>query len=99
MQSITGMDWLKKQIKELEVTNSDFKDKIDVMLNIEPSVFNEFYPWTPLKLILLNYSLNVCTKIVSKIIEEKSYIFNEMHYVDLFAWSCINKIKNSKDDF
>lgn len=93
------MEWLKKWIKELEVTNSRFKDKIEEIAKIKPETYNEFREWTPLKLILLNYALNVCTPIIHKIIEKQKYIFNEMHYIDLFAGSGINKIKDSKDDF
>lgn len=99
MEKVTGMDWLMKQIQDLEVTNSKFKEIIEKIRNIEPNIFNEFQHWTPLKLILLNYSLYVCTTIISKIIRSQNYIFKEMYYIDLFAGSGINKIKDSKDDF
>lgn len=92
MQSLTRMEWLKKQIKELEITNSEFKDQIEKMSEIAPEVYNEFQAWTPLKLILLNYSLDVCTKIVNK-----AFIFKNKYFIDLFAGSGINKIKDSED--
>ena len=93
MQHITGMEWLKKWIKELEVTSSKFKDQIEQITKIKPEVYNEFREWTPLKLILLNYALNVCTTIIKNM-----PFFEGMYYVDLFAGSGINKIKD-KDDF
>ena len=92
MQSLTGMNWLKKQIKELEVTNSKFKDQIQKISKIAPEVYNEFQAWTPLKLILLNYSLDVCTTIVNKV-----SFFKNKYFIDLFAGSGINKIKDSED--
>tara|TARA_Y100000310_G_C20658244_1_gene803180 strand:+ start:234 stop:1196 length:963 start_codon:yes stop_codon:yes gene_type:complete len=94
MQSLTGMNWLKEWMKKLEITNSEFKGKIKQIIKIKPNVYNEFREWTPLKLILLNYTLNVCTQIISK----HKHIFKEKYYVDLFAGSAINKIKG-KDDF
>ena len=87
------MEWLKKWIKELEVTSSKFKDQIEQITKIKPEVYNEFREWTPLKLILLNYALNVCTTIIKNM-----PFFEGMYYVDLFAGSGINKIKD-KDDF
>lgn len=91
MQKLTGMEWLKKHISKLEVTNSEFREKIK---NIEPKIYNEFQPWTPLKLVLLNYALSTCT-----IIARKKTFFKQMYYVDLFAGSGINKIKDSNDFF
>lgn len=92
MRSLTGMEWLKKQIKELEVTNSNFKEQIQQITKIKPEVYNEFMEWTPLKLILLNYTLNICTTIINK-----STFFKRKYYVDLFAGSGINKIKHKED--
>ena len=85
MQSITVMEWLKEQIKKLESTNSEFKEKIDKISSMNPQVYNEFKEWTPLKLIFLNYTLGMYTPIISK-------NFNYMFYVDLFSGSGINKI-------
>jgi len=92
MQKLTGMEWLKKHIAKLEVTNSDFKDKIEKIKNIDPEIYNEFQPWTPLKLVLLNYALDTCTIIIRK----KSF-FKQRYCVDLFAGSSINRIKDSED--
>lgn len=92
MQKLTGMEWLKKWIKELEVTNSRFKDEIQQITKIKPDIYNEFKEWTPLKLILLNYTLNVCTAII-----KNTHFFKKSYYVDLFAGSGINKIKGTED--
>lgn len=90
MQSLTGMEWLKKQIKELESTNSRFKKEIEKISNINPNTYNEFKEWTPLKLIFLNYVLGMYTPIISS-------HFKNMFYVDLFAGSGINKTNKNKD--
>jgi len=94
MEKLTGMDWLKKHIGQLEVTNSKFNEKIKNLLEIKPEVYNEFQTWTPLKLVLLNYVLDVCTLIINK-----TSFFDKKYYIDLFAGSGINKVKNSKNDF
>ncbi len=90
MEKITGMDWLKKHIQQLEVRNSQFKKEIDEIIKIQPEVYNEFNEWTPLKLVLLNYALDVCTTIINK-------YFDNKYYVDLFAGSGINRMKNKGD--
>ena len=92
MQKLTGMEWLKKWIKKLEVTNSKFKNEIQQITSIKPDVYNEFKEWTPLKLILLNYALDVCTTII-----KNTSFFKKSYYVDLFAGSGINKIKGTED--
>lgn len=92
MQKLTGMEWLKKWIKKLEVTNSRFKSEIQHLTGIKPNVYNEFKEWTPLKLILLNYALNVCTTII-----KNTPFFKKSYYIDLFAGSGINKIKGTED--
>ncbi len=94
VKKITGMEWLKKQIKKLEITNSEFKEKTQQIIKIDPNVYNEFQAWTPLKLILLNYVLDVCTTII----KTKSF-FKKLYYIDLFAGSGINKIKETTDFF
>ncbi len=91
---ITGFNWLKKQITQLEATNSKFKDIIAEINKIKPGVYNEFREWTPLKLILLNYALNVCSIIVNRM-----PFFKNKYYIDLFAGSGVNKMKGSEDDF
>ncbi|VVB81476.1 Uncharacterised protein [uncultured archaeon] len=94
MARLTGFDWLKAQIEKLVTTTSKHKELIKKITEIEPNVYNEFREWTPLKLILLNYSLQVCTKII----ENCRNIFRNTYYVDLFSGAGINKIKD-KDDF
>ena len=92
MQRLTGMEWLKKHIGKLEVTNSEFKEKIEEIKNIHPEVYNEFKELTPLKLVLLNYALDTCTTII-----KNNRLFTHMYYVDLFAGSGINKIKKDNN--
>lgn len=92
MQKLTGMEWLKKHISKLEVTNSEFIEQIGQIKNIKPEIYNEFQPWTPLKLVLLNYALDTCTMII-----RRKPFFKHMYYVDLFAGSGVNKIKDSSD--
>lgn len=92
MPRLTGMEWLKKHIAKLEV--SKLQDSIDKIKKIKAKIYDEFQPWTPLKLILLNYSLDTCTTII-----RKKVFFKYKYYVDLFAGSGLNKIKNSDDFF
>ncbi|MFH1324509.1 MAG: three-Cys-motif partner protein TcmP [Nanoarchaeota archaeon] len=92
MQKLTGMEWLKKHISKLEFTSSKFKKEIEKIKNIQPEIYNEFQPWTPLKLVLLNYALDTCTTII-----RRKEFFKKMYYIDLFAGSGINKIKGSND--
>ncbi|MFH0869117.1 MAG: three-Cys-motif partner protein TcmP [archaeon] len=91
-EKLEGMDWLKKQIKQLEVSNSKFKDTIEELKVIHPGVYNEFGYWTPLKLILLHYVFDVCSMIINK-----QPFFKKMYYVDLFAGAGINKIRETSD--
>jgi three-Cys-motif partner protein len=92
MQPLTGMEWLKIWIRKLEVTNTKFKDEIQQIIKIKPTIYNEFREWTPLKLILLNYALDVCTMIVKNM-----PFFKNKYYIDLFAGSGINRIKDTED--
>lgn len=98
-KNLTGMNWLKKQIGKLEVSTSNHSETIDEIKTMSPKVYNEFQAWTPLKLILLNYSLTTCSTIITSIIKNRSYIFDKMYYVDLFAGSGFNKIKGPNNDF
>ncbi|MBU2638555.1 MAG: three-Cys-motif partner protein TcmP [Nanoarchaeota archaeon] len=86
---LTGMEWLKKQILKLNDTNTHLKDRL---AKICPDVYNEFQKWTPLKLILLNYTLDICMIII-----DRTSIFKKKIYVDLFAGSGINKVKETND--
>lgn len=95
MTKLTGFKWLKTQIEKLVTTTSKHKELIKKITQIESDVYNEFREWTPLKLILLNYSLQVCTTIIAKY----RNIFKNIYYVDLFAGSGINKIRNTTDFF
>lgn len=93
MQNLSGMKWLKEQIEKLEVTTSkSFKNEIEQIIKIKPEIYNEFKEWTPLKLILLNYTLDVCSTIINK-----CPFFENKYYIDLFAGSGINKIKDTED--
>ncbi len=93
-EKLEGIEWLKKQIKKLETDSSKFKDVIEELKVIHPGVYNEFGFWTPLKLILLNYVFDICSMIINKF---KPSIFKKMYYVDLFAGSGINKIRETTD--
>ena len=53
MQSITGMEWLKKQIEELEVTSSAFKEQIKQITQIDPETYNEFRAIKRLKYLFI----------------------------------------------
>lgn len=97
VKKLTGIEWLKKQIAKIEITNSKFKKEIDEIIKIKPEIYNEFNTWTPLKLVLLNYALDVCSIIIVNMISKGSS-FKKMYFIDLFAGSGINKLKN-KDDF
>ena len=89
---LTGMDWLKVHIKKIEATNSKHSLEIKKISELEPKVYNEFQSWTPLKLILLNYVLEVCTLVI-----KKNSFFKEKYFIDLFSGSGINKVKNKPD--
>lgn len=89
---LTGMEWLKKHIKELEVNNSKHSIEINKIVNIQPKIYNEFQTWTPLKLILLNYALEICTLVI-----KNNPIFKEKYFIDLFSGSGINKVKDKQD--
>ncbi|HII16259.1 MAG TPA: three-Cys-motif partner protein TcmP [Nanoarchaeota archaeon] len=93
---LTGMAWLRTQITKIETTKSQFKTQIEQIMKIKPEVYNEFREWTPLKLILLNYTLDVCTPIIANMLKRDSF-FKEMYFVDLFAGSGINRVKDTKD--
>ncbi len=93
MRHLTGFEWLNKWVTELEVTNSKHQEIISQVIKIEPNIFNEFSKLTPLKLIIFNYCLNVCSTII-----RKTDFFKNKYYVDLFAGSGLNKMKDN-DDF
>ena len=92
MKKVTGMDWLKKGIKALEVTSLQSAEEINEILKIKPDVYNEFQYWTPLKLIVLNYAFHVCSTIINRMT-----FFKRKYYVDLFAGTGINKMKEKED--
>lgn len=94
MQRLTGMEWLKKHISKLEVTSSKFNEEITNIIKINSGIYNKFHPWTPLKLVLLNYALDTCTTIV-----RKRKFFHNKYYVDLFAGSGLNRISKTNDFF
>jgi len=92
MKEITGMEWLKKHIGKLVLTNTKHEREIKVMQSINPAIINEFQAWTPLKLVLLNYALDTCTTII-----RRQTHFQKMAYFDLFSGSGINKISGTGD--
>lgn len=92
LRRIKDIDWLKFHIGRIEQKNSRFKDELNILKDIDKGTYNEFQYWTPLKLIVLNYLLDICTKISRK-------YFKNICYIDLFAGSGIDHFKNKKDDF
>lgn len=91
MSTQKEMGWLKKQIIKLEQTDSNFKNEINKIKQIDPTIFNEFHLWTPLKLAFLNFTLDVCAIVANKKFKIKNYI-------DLFSGSGINRTKNRYGD-
>ncbi|VVB83497.1 Uncharacterised protein [uncultured archaeon] len=87
----TDLTWLKKQLKKIEETNSSFKEEINKIKETDPYICNEFHPWTPLKLVFLNYLLDVCA-----IVANNNY--SKKNYIDVFAGSGLNKIKTKYED-
>lgn len=85
------MTWLDKQIKKLEETKSKFSEEIKIIKSVEPDTCNEFEEATPLKLIFLNYALDMYTTIIKK-------YSDNLFYVDLFAGSGLNRMRTSKDN-
>ena len=77
----TGFNWLKKHIAKLESTSSQHKVEINKIKEIQSKIYNEVQTWAPLKLILLNYSLTICTTIIQNIIQTRPFIFNKMYYI------------------
>jgi len=90
-EKLEGMNWLKNQIKKIEISNSRFGEIIKELALIYPGVYNKFESWTPLKLILLNYAFDVCSTIINK------SFFKRKYYVDLFAGSGINIMRGTSD--
>lgn len=90
---LTGMKWLNEHIKQLEITTNQFNEITREVAKINPKIYNKFQAWTPLKLVLLNYALDVCTLIISSNIKNNK-IFEKSYYIDLFAGSGLNKINN-----
>ena len=86
------MTWLDKQIKDLQEKTSKFKEEINTIKNINPKICNEFQETTILKLICLNYSLNIYATIIHSFISNKK-IFQHMFYVDLFSGSGLDRVK------
>lgn len=86
------MTWLDKQIKDLQQNTSKFKEEIKTITKICPEICNEFQETTILKLICLNYSLNIYATIIHSFISNKK-IFQHMFYVDLFSGSGLDRVK------
>lgn len=84
------MTWLDRQIEKLCDVSSKFSYEIKKIKEIQSDVYNEFEEATPLKLIFLHYSLSIYALIISK-------YYKNMFYIDLFAGSGLNKMKNSRD--
>lgn len=87
-KKLEGIQWLKEQLRKIEESTSPFNKEIVSLRNISKGVYNDFHEWTPLKLAVFNYTLDIYTKIARK-------YFSKIYFFDLFAGSGINKLKNN----
>mgnify|MGYP001606046319 CR=1 FL=1 len=90
------MTWLDNQIKDLEETNSKFKEEISKIKKINPKTLNEFLEATPLKLVFLDYSLKIYVSIIHNHIKNSNF-FDKMFYIDLFCGSGLDRLKSKND--
>ena len=90
------MTWLDNQIKDLEETNSKFKEQISKIKNVQPEIVNNFQEATPLKLVVLDYYLKIYSAIISNYIKNNLF-FENMIYVDLFCGSGLDRLKSKND--
>jgi len=92
MKKITGNTWLQKHMSEIETDFINKKKIINAIKSKYPNVYYSCNIWTPLKLIILDYTMKICIPII-----KKSY-FKKIAYVDLFACSGINKLNDNPQD-
>jgi len=78
--------WLRRQLKPLLEWGGLAK-------KIRPEVFNEFGPWTCLKLAALRYHTDVYTTIMNKHLDRLGW--KAMVYVDVLAGSGLNCIRDT----
>lgn len=93
MNKSTKEQWL---ISHMGVIETDFNEKCELISKIkaiDEEICYECNIWTALKLIVLDYAINICIPII------KNSHFTKICYVDLFANSGINKLKNEHDDY
>ena len=84
----------KKKLEDLDkrLDILMMKNKPEIMKELcEVDVYNEFNPWTPLKLIALSYFVGPYLRIVGKL-KEKWHGNLFIAYIDVFAGSGINKL-------
>jgi len=79
---VSEFDWLKSKLDRLMQVGKD--------LVTTSNVYSPGRTWTPLKLILLSYYVDVYTKIIPK-------YFDNMFYLDLLAGAGIDEIKETRD--
>ena len=60
------LEWLKTQLKKLDVDTSKFSKEIRIISDVDKEIYNEFHEWTPLKLIFLHHALSIYTTIMNK---------------------------------
>ena len=78
------MTWLDNQIKDLEETNSKFKEQISKIKNVQPEIVNNFQEVTPLKLVVLDYYLKIYSAIISNYIKN-NFSNLKINHLLLFA--------------
>jgi len=86
----------KKKLEDLDkrLDILAMKNKPEIMNELcEIDVYNEFNPWTPLKLIALSYFVGPYLRIIGKL-KEKWHGNLFVAYIDVFAGSGINKFEN-----
>src|SRR5712691_5054818 len=78
--------WLERHLKMLLAWGNQAK-------GVRPNVFNEFGPWTCLKLIALKYHTDVYTTIMNQHLRRLG--LDAMVYVDVLAGSGLNRIRDT----
>ncbi len=78
--------WLEKHLRPLLTWGSQ-------AAAVRPTVFNEFGPWTCLKLIALKYHTEMYTTIMNKRLADTSW--TAIDYVDILAGSGLDRIRDT----
>jgi len=82
VNTVNEWDWLKSKLSDLMQVSND--------LITASNIYSPARAWTPLKLILLLYYIDVYTRIIPR-------YFDNMFYLDLLAGAGIDEIKETGD--